>query len=136
MRRLRKSPFLPPPQRGGLPGALRGEHMSSTSDYNEQAPTTNNPQQSGRGADRMQNGYRENQGGGYDEEPHSPTSVSNEAAARSQQGYDPTHSGVRQSKNQPGERVDAPGRETGTAWGQDIQMGSATDTPDRKNPAD
>ena len=63
-------------------------------------------------------------------------SVSDDAVAQSQQGYDPTYSGVRHSKNCPGVRVDAPGRETVTAWGQDLQMGSTSDTPDRKNPAD
>jgi hypothetical protein len=116
---------------------MEHEHMSSTSDHNEQPPTTNNPQQSGQGsADRMQNGYRENQGSGYDEEQHSPTRTSEGAVARSRQGYDPAQSGVRPAKKRPGEHVDAPGRETGTAWGQDLQMGSTTDTPDRKNPAD
>ncbi len=113
------------------------EHMSSTDDHHKRSPNSNNTQQSGQGSsDNLQNGYRENQGSGYDEEPHSPTPVSDDAAARPQQGYDPTHSGVRQSKNRPGVHVDAPGRETGTAWGQDLQMGSTTDTPNRKNPSD
>src|SRR5438270_964918 len=111
--------------------------MSSTDEYNKQSPTPNNSQQTGQSSsDSMQNGYRENQGSGYDEEPHSPTLVSDDAATRAKQGYDPTHSGVRHAKNRPGERVDAPGRETGTAWGQDLQMGSTTDTRDQKNPAD
>lgn len=115
--------------------------MGSNSEYREQQQTTNNPQPSSaaseqRPSDDMQNGYRETQGSGYDQEPHSPTQVSEDAAARSQQGYDPAHSGVRHAQNQPGEHVDAPGRETGTAWGEDLQMGSTTDTRDRKNPAD
>ena len=111
--------------------------MSSPNDHNKQSPTANNTQQSGQsGSERMQNGYRENQGSGYDEEQHSPTPVSEDAVARAHQGYDPTHSGVRHAKNRPGEHVDAPGRETGTAWGQDLQMGSTTDARDQKNPAD
>ena len=113
------------------------EQMNSTGNYNEQPPTTNNPQQSGQGnSDRLQNGYRENQGSGYDQEPHSSAPTSEDAVARSRQGYDPRQSGVRPAKNRPGEHVDAPGRKTGTAWGEDLQMGSTTDTPDRKNPAD
>jgi hypothetical protein len=54
---------------------------------------------------------------------------------QAQEGYDPTHSGVRQAHNKPGTRVDAPGRETGTAWGEDQQMGLSTDTSNRRNPA-
>lgn len=131
--------------KGGQQGALdeslysrmEYEQMSPTDDHNKQSSTANTTQQSGQNAsDRMQNGYRENQGDGYEEEPHSSTQAPKEANARAVQGYDPTHSGVRHSKNRPGEHVDAPGRETGTAWGQDLQEGSTTDAPDRKNPAD
>ncbi len=51
-----------------------------------------------------------------------------------QQGYDPTHSGIRHARNTPGEVVDTPGRDVGSSWGEDEQMGSSTDTPDRRNP--
>ncbi len=131
--------------KGGQQGALdenlysrmEYEQMSSTDDHNKQSSTVNNTQQPGQHAsDRMQNGYRENQGSGYDEEPHSSTQAPKDASERAIQGYDPTHSGVGHAKNHPGEHVNAPGRETGTAWGQDLQEGSTTDTPNRKNPAD
>jgi hypothetical protein len=85
---------------------------------------------------QMQNGYRETQGSGYGQEPHSPGQAPEDAAAQSQQGYNPALSGVQPAKHQPGEHVDAPGRETGTARGEDLQMGSTTDPRDRKNPAD
>lgn len=51
-----------------------------------------------------------------------------------QQGYDPTHSGTRHAQNTPGEVVDTPGRDVGSSWGEDEQMGSSTDTADRRNP--
>jgi len=51
-----------------------------------------------------------------------------------QQGYDPTHSGARHAQNTPGEVVDTPGRDVGSSWGEDEQMGSSTDTSDRRNP--
>jgi hypothetical protein len=114
--------------------------MSSNSDYNQQRTTNNAPPSSSASgqdsSDQMQNGYRVTQGSGYEQEPHTPTQVPENVAARSQQGYNPAHSGVQPAKHQPGEHVDAPGRETGTAWGEDLQMGSTTDTRDRKSPAD
>jgi len=82
---------------------------------------------------RRQDGYRETEGESYGPsgerygEPASENPV--------QQGYDPAHSGAREAKNRPGTRVETPGRETGTSWGEDQQMGSTTDTPDRRNPA-
>ncbi len=51
-----------------------------------------------------------------------------------QQGYDPTHSGARHAQNTPGEVVDTPGRDVGSSWGEDEQMGSSTDTSERRNP--
>jgi hypothetical protein len=80
-----------------------------------------------------QDGYLETQGENYgrSEEHYGEPASSNPA----QQGYDPAHSGARQAKNRPGTRVETPGRETGTSWGEDQQMGTTTDTPDRRNPA-
>ena len=52
-----------------------------------------------------------------------------------QQGYDPTQSGARQAQNTPGQVVDTPGRDVGSSWGEDEQMGSSTDTADRRNPS-
>jgi len=79
-----------------------------------------------------QDGYSETQGG-Y-EQYNSAGQPAHDI--ESQDAYDPTHSGVRHAQNRPGTRPPTPGRETGTAWGQDQQMGATTDTPDRKNPAD
>ncbi|MBV9690962.1 MAG: hypothetical protein JO202_14790 [Ktedonobacteraceae bacterium] len=98
-----------------------------------QADTTQPQSESAQGATNqgqddieLRDGYKDTQGMGYDQRG---------STDQAQQGYDPTHSGVRHAHNQPGERVDTPGRETGTAWGEDQQMGYSTDTPDRRNPA-
>lgn len=74
-------------------------------------------------------GLKETLGSGYD--PHQDGINPGMA----QQGYDPTQSGTRQAHNTPGEVVDTPGREVGTSWGEDEQMGSSTDTADRRNPS-
>lgn len=78
-----------------------------------------------------QDGYLETEGYGHTEERYGEPASTNPA----QQGYNPAHSGARHAKNQPGKRVETPGRETGTSWGEDQQMGYTTDTPDRRNPA-
>ena len=80
-----------------------------------------------------QDGYSETQGTGYGQSQNTTGQPAD--APQSQDNYDPTHSGVRHAQNQPGTRPQAPGRETGTSWGEDQQMGATTDTPDRKNPA-
>ena len=117
------------PQSGyGQPDAQGGNTQSATG-YNQgsynQAGSYGDVQ---GGPEDRQDGYRDTQGGGYG----SPDG-SNVGA---QEGYDPTHSGVRHSQNRPGQPVDVPGRETGTSWGEDQQMGYTTDTPDRSNPAE
>ena len=80
-----------------------------------------------------QDGYNETQGAGYGQAQNTAGQPAD--ATQAQSGYDPAHSGVRHAQNQPGTRPPAPGRETGTSWGEDQQMGETTDTPDRKNPA-
>jgi hypothetical protein len=81
-----------------------------------------------------QDGYLETEGtegyGGTEERSGEPTNTN-----PAQQGYNPAYSGARHAKNQPGKQVETPGRETGTSWGNDQQMGYTTDTPDRRNPA-
>ncbi|GCE06587.1 hypothetical protein [Dictyobacter aurantiacus] len=52
------------------------------------------------------------------------------------EGYDPTHSGVRRPPNKPGAPTETPGRDEGTAWSSQEQMGSLKDTYDEKNPAE
>jgi hypothetical protein len=82
---------------------------------------------------QQQDGYRDTQGTGYGQAQNTVGQPADANAA--QNDYDPSHSGVRHAQNQPGTRPPTPGRETGTSWGEDQQMGSTTDTPDRKNPA-
>lgn len=77
---------------------------------------------------KLRDGYKDTEGTGYNRQ-------GGDTAQAAQEGYDPTQSGVRQAQNEPGKRVDVPGRETGSSWGEDQQMGYDTDTPDRKNPA-
>ena len=78
----------------------------------------------------MRDGYAETERGGYGPVENSVGQTHSNA----QQGLDPAHSGVRRSKRRPGEKADEPGRETGTAWGEELEMGE-TDNPRRKNPA-
>jgi len=80
-----------------------------------------------------QDGYSETQGTGYGQAQNATGQPAD--ATQAQNDYDPTHSGVRHAQNRPGTRPPIPGRETGTSWGQDQQMGATTDTPDRENPA-
>lgn len=81
-----------------------------------------------------QDGYRDTEGSTYGE---SKSSYGQPQGGKgpAEQGFDPAHSGAQPAKNVPGTKIDAPGRETGTAWGEDQQMGYTTDTPDRRNPA-
>jgi len=81
----------------------------------------------------LQDGYLETEGESYGSsgKQYAQSPDANPA----QQGYDPAQSGVRRAKNQPGTPAATPGRETGTSWGEDQQMGYTTDTPDRRNPA-
>ncbi len=85
------------------------------------------------GSSARQDGYSETQGTGYGQSQNAAGQPAD--ATQAQGGYDPTHSGVRHAQNRPGTRPPTPGRETGTSWGEDQQMGATTDTPDRKNPA-
>ncbi|GCE20603.1 hypothetical protein [Dictyobacter kobayashii] len=74
---------------------------------------------------RMVDGYAMTQG----EEPAEPQRDERE-------GYDPAHSGVRHAQNKPGAPTQTPGRDEGTAWSSQEQMGSLRDTFDQKNPAE
>lgn len=77
-------------------------------------------------------GYRETEGPAYGDS-RSGYGTPEGGLAPAEQGYDPAHSGVQPAKHKPGETINAPGRDTGTAWGENQQMG-LTDTPNR-NPA-
>jgi hypothetical protein len=79
----------------------------------------------------MRDGYAETQGSAYgaiqNSVGHAPSDV--------QEGYDPAHSGVRRARGQPDRKVDEPGRDTGTAWREDLQMGKTDNPEERRNPA-
>ncbi len=106
------------------------EQKIASPQHNRQAsaPTELEPRytEGQENAVHRQDGYKETEGSNY-----APSAD----AKKAQEGYDPTHSGARQAQNKPGKQVDTPGRETGTSWGEDQQMGTTTDTADRGNPA-
>lgn len=109
------------PNRQPAPGSFQGQDQGQGSYQQQQSYD-----QSGG----LQDGYRDTQGSSYDRVQGDPSEAQNVT--------DPTQSGIQPANNQPGKRVDAPGRETGTAWGQDQQTGSGstTGTSERRNPAD
>ncbi len=72
-------------------------------------------------------GQQDTFGSGYDQQQSNPDMA--------QRGYDATQSGTQSAQNTPGEVVDTPGRDTGSSWGEAEQMGTSTDTANRKNPS-
>ncbi|GHO45502.1 hypothetical protein [Ktedonospora formicarum] len=80
-----------------------------------------------------QDGYQETEGSGYGESNNQIGQPAQDNPA--QQGYDPRRSGPHTSKRRPGTKVPSPGRETGTAWAENEQMGYTMDTSDHSNPA-
>ncbi len=74
----------------------------------------------------LQDGYQVTEGREYERANPVPEQT---------EGYDPAQSGVRSAPNTPGAPANTPGREEGTAWSEQMQMGR-TDTPERKNPAE
>ena len=108
------------------------EHLQKERTQSSQHASQTSDQQTGAApgqvnADRLQDGYRLNEGGEYSAQPSSD---------EQQDNYDPTHSGVRHAQNKPGERTNNPGREGQGGWAEQLQMGQTSDTPNRKNPAD
>ncbi len=111
----------------GFGSDAQAGHTQPQSGYNESAynqPGTYSQSQGDLKPDM--NGVQDTQGSGYGQ---------GAGNSRNAERGDPAQSGVRTAQNTPGESVDTPGRETGTAWGEDQQMGSTTDTSDRSNPA-
>ena len=104
------------------PDASTGEGLSNEASFEQVEPG------------QQSDGYQDTQGAGYGQSQNVVGESANTDAAQSD--YTPSHSGVRHAQNKPGERPPTPGRETGSSWGQDQQMGETTDTPDRKNPAE
>ncbi|WP_201387517.1 hypothetical protein [Ktedonobacter sp. SOSP1-52] len=114
------------------------QQLSRRQQYNQQAAELEQNQtdfynESDDNTPLRQDGYEETEGSGYGETQNTIGQPAQENPA--QQGYDPAQSGTQPSRRQPGAKVPAPGRETGTAWAENEQMGYTTDTPDRGNPA-
>ncbi len=117
------------PESGFGPDAGGGYSRSNTG-YNQASYNQPGTYSEAQGDLQPRNdGLQDTLGSGYD-----PHNEGVNAADMAQQGYDPTHSGVRHAQNNPGQVVDTPGRDVGSSWGEDEQMGSSTDTPDRRNP--
>lgn len=110
----------------GQPGA-KGKLAEPMSGYNQSRYNQpGNYSQSQDGPEVLQDGYRDTEGSSYEQ--------AQGISSNNQQG-DPAQSGVKPSVNKPGTVIDAPGRETGTAWGLDQERGQTTNTQDRRNPA-
>ncbi len=74
--------------------------------------------------DRLQDGYSDTEGREYEREQPAHEQIA---------GRDPAHSGARHARNKPGTPATAPGREEGTAWGENKQTGQGQNP---KNPSD
>ena len=113
----------------GFGSDAQGESVKPMGGYNQAGYNQQGTYSDAQGDLQLDNdGLKDTLGSGYD--PHQDGTNPGMA----QQGYDPTHSGTRQSQNTPGQVVDTPGRDVGSSWGEDEQMGSSTDTADRRNP--
>jgi len=108
---------------GAQGGNTQPESGYNQSAYNQQGTYS----QSQDSPNPRMNGVSDTEGSGYGQGQGDPSNA--------QRGYNPAKSGVKPAQNTPGESVDTPGRETGSSWGEDQQMGQTTDTPDRRNPA-
>ena len=105
-------------------GPLQPQSGYNQSSYNQ--PGTYSQSQ-GDLRPRM-DGLRDTQGSSYDSTLGS--------AGLAEKSGDPNMSGAQPAINTPGTVVDTPGLDTGSAWGMDEQMGSSTDTADRRNLAE
>jgi len=112
----------------GFGQQAQGGNVQSQSGYNESAYNQPGTYSEGQGSLRPHmDGMRDTEGSGYDQLHGDPTLAEKTA--------NPNRSGTQPAVNTPGAAIDTPGRETGNAWGNDEQMGSSTDTSDRRNPA-
>ena len=105
-----------------------GGYAQSDTGYNQASYNQQGTYSDAQANQSENDGLRDTLGSGYDSHQDGVT------ADRAQEDYNPTHSGVRHAQNNPGQNVDTPGRDVGSSWGEDEQMGSSTDTPDRRNP--
>ncbi len=116
------------PESGFGPDA-QGGSVEPQSGYNQASYNQQGTYSDAQGDLQPDNdGLKDTLGSGYDAQQ------AGNNPGMAQQGYDPTHSGIRHAQNTPGQTVDTPGRDVGSSWGEDEQMGSSTDTPDRRNP--
>ncbi|GAC1632562.1 MAG: hypothetical protein NVS4B11_33430 [Ktedonobacteraceae bacterium] len=111
----------------GFGSDAQGGSVAPKSGYNQASYNQQGTYSQGQGDLQPNNdGLQDTLGSGYDQQQNNPDMA--------QRGYDPAKSGVKPAHDTPGEVVDTPGRDVGSAWGQDGQMGSSTDTADRRNP--
>ena len=110
----------------GQPQA-QGGNVQPLSGYNESSYNQPGTYSEGQGRPRM-DGMRDTEGINYDQLQGDPGIAERTA--------NPNRSGVQPALNKPGTAVDTPGRDTGSAWGNDEQMGSSTDTAERRNLAE
>jgi len=117
------------PESGFGPDA-QGGSVEPKSGYNQSSYNQQGTYSDAQGDLQPNNdGLKDTLGSGYDSHQDGVN-----AADMAQRGYDPTQSGIRHAQNTPGQVVDTPGRDVGSSWGEDEQMGSSTDTADRRNP--
>ncbi|GCE28161.1 hypothetical protein KDA_36450 [Dictyobacter alpinus] len=100
-------------EKGTTPEKLRQERSQEVKPVPGQQPS-----------DRLVDGYEQTEGEDYADPQRDE-----------REGYDPAHSGVRHPQNKPGAPTETPGREEGTAWSSQEQMGKLRDTYDKKNPS-
>ena len=113
----------------GFGQQAQGGNVQPQSGYNESAYNQSGTYSQGQGSiqPRM-DGMRDTEGSGYDQQQGDPNLT--------KQTANPNRSGTQPAVNTPGATVDTPGRDTGSSWGNDEQMGSSTDTSDRRNLAE
>ena len=103
-------------------GSVQPQSGYNQSDYNQ--PGTYSQEQGGQ---QRMDGMRDTEGSNYDQK-QGDTNLAEQPANANRSGAQP-------AVNTPGTAVDTPGRDTGSAWGQDEQMGQGTDRSERRNPA-
>ena len=117
------------PESGFSQPQAQGHNAQPLSGYNESTYNQPGTYSEGQGSLRPHmDGMRDTEGINYDQLQGDPNLAEKTA--------NPNRSGIQPAINKPGTNVDTPGRDTGSAWGNDEQMGSSTDTSERRNLAE
>ncbi len=110
------------------------EEQPVAREQGEYIPSAAAPPEEKEQSRRLRSGYRATEGDEEYGEVRNGTGEPPGGVVSAETGFDPTHSGVQPAKNIPGEQIETPGRDTGTAWGENKQMGKTTDRPNKENP--